>query len=66
MAVKENERTCWWCHGRGAVTETTTEPDFATGVSLRISFGMGYFPSNRTVTKEVECTSCWGTGKTRF
>lgn len=62
MADNDKQK-CFNCRGTGKVSETRTEQDTATGVALGVALGMGYFPMTRTVTEEVRCSWCFGTGK---
>ncbi|MDB5184209.1 MAG: hypothetical protein JWN38_17 [Candidatus Saccharibacteria bacterium] len=57
------KRDCTRCHGSRSITETHTEQDLAMGTALGAALGMGYFPSTRTVTKQVTCPQCHGSGK---
>lgn len=65
MTDHQEERRCWKCSGRGTVTVTTTETDFVMGAALGSAFGTGFFPSTKTVTKDLACDACFGSGKQR-
>lgn len=54
---------CYYCYGSGHRTETRTELDTTMSVVLGAAMGTGLFPSYKTVTEEIPCTWCHGTGR---
>lgn len=61
--MTDEKKDCSHCHGRGTVTETRTEQDFAMGFALGAATGTGYLPQYKTVTETKRCTWCGGSGK---